>query len=205
MKAHKHWLAATCAAALLAAGVVALTPVEADGAAESYIGWVTNAKDGTVSVIDLDNYTVVATYDVGKKPRGIKGADDSLVVVAVQGTNQIVVVDAANGVVETIDVGRSPQDVALPRNAEFAYVSLLREGMIQAVTEDGAGTKVEVGRRPGSMAFSPNDKWVAIVKYFPRPRSSDGAPATYDFLHREQADHSRVSSQEQGDRGNESG
>jgi len=163
MKAHECRLAAACAVVLLTVGVVALTPSEADGAAASYFGWVTNSKGGTVSVIDLDTYEVVATHNVGAKPRGIKGAGDSLAVVAVQGANQVAVVDARTGVAETFDVGRKPQDVALPSSAEFAYVSLLKEGMIQVITERGAGTKTQVGKRPGSMAYSANDKWIAVV------------------------------------------
>jgi len=163
MKAPRNRPARICAAALLTAAIITLAPVEADGGAKSYFGWVTNFKDGTVSVIDLDTYTVVATYPVGKKPLGIKGAGDSLAVVAVQNANQVAVIDARGGVQEVFDVGRKPQDVALPSSAEFAYVSCLRDNMIQVVTEAGAGATTEVGKRPGSMAYSPNGKWVAVL------------------------------------------
>ncbi len=163
MKTHQTRLALVCAAVLLVAAIATLAPNATHGAAKSYLGWVTNAKDGTVTVIDLDTYAVLATHEVGKKPLGIKGAGESLAVVAVQNANQIVVVDADHGVGQAFDVGRKPQDIALPSGAEFAYVSLLKENMIQLVIEEGAGAKTPVGKRPGSMAYSPNDKWVAVL------------------------------------------
>lgn len=163
MTVHRRPLTRTCAAALLAVSTVALTPLEPGRISKSYLGWVSNSRDGTVSVIDLDTYAVVATYDVGRKPLGIKAVGASRAVVAVQGQNQIVVVEAANGVVETHDVGRGPQDVAIPSTADLIYVSLSREDTIQAVTKEGSGTKVKVGRRPGSIAYSDDDKWFVSV------------------------------------------
>ncbi len=182
MKAPRNRPARVCAAALLAVAIVTLGPIEVEGSAKSYFGWVTNFKDGTVSVIDLDTYTVVATYAVGKKPIGIKGAGDSLAVVAVQNANQVAVVGAREGVQEVFDVGRKPQDVCLPRSAEFAFVSLLRDNAIQVVSEEGAGATTDVGKRPGSMAYSPNGKWVAVLN------KGDG---TLDLFKAKKLPHSR--------------
>ena len=53
-------------AALVAMGVACLT---ADAGA--YTIYVSNEKDNTVSVIDSNKLAVVATWKVGRRPRGV--------------------------------------------------------------------------------------------------------------------------------------
>src|SRR5436190_2401637 len=57
------------------------------GAAEDYQVWITNEKSGDITVISGSDHKAVATFPVGKRPRGIRSSPDgSLVYVALSGT-----------------------------------------------------------------------------------------------------------------------
>src|SRR5213592_2574227 len=60
-----------CALCVLIAGTI-LTRAEAP----SYLVFVSNEKSGDVTVIDGSTDAVVATFPVGKRPRGIHAAPD---------------------------------------------------------------------------------------------------------------------------------
>ena len=59
--------------ALLFFGVFSLLPM---AAAHGYEAYISNEKDNTVSVVDLDKMAVVRTYQVGQRPRGITMTKD---------------------------------------------------------------------------------------------------------------------------------
>src|SRR5579871_731359 len=63
---------------------VSISSVRADGGYEVY---VTNEKSGELTVIDGDTQAAVATFPVGKRPRGIHASPDGKsIYVAVSGT-----------------------------------------------------------------------------------------------------------------------
>jgi YVTN family beta-propeller protein len=72
------------AALALAATTGAAVPAKA---AQAYQIFVSNEKSGDVTIIDGDNFKVLGTFPVGKRPRGIHASPDgSTVYVALSGT-----------------------------------------------------------------------------------------------------------------------
>src|SRR5262249_51267813 len=75
--------------------------------AHALMAYVSNEKGNTVSVIDLDNWTVTDTIKVGQRPRGIEfSRDGKFVFVAVGDDDTIDVIDTATKqVVDTLPSG----------------------------------------------------------------------------------------------------
>jgi YVTN family beta-propeller protein len=96
-------------------------PVWADH--HSGVAYVTNQDKG-VSVISLDNFTVVDTIDIeAKEPRGLGVTDDGkLLITANREGGDVSVIDTATKkVVKHIPIGQNPEFVRVFR--DFAYVS----------------------------------------------------------------------------------
>src|SRR5712672_3599875 len=82
------------------------------------LAYVTNERDGTVSVIDLVNGRTVSTIKVGARPRGIQlGPDSRTIWVALsyptnqsQGEDKIAVIDCdSEQIVAKYDAGTDPE------------------------------------------------------------------------------------------------
>jgi YVTN family beta-propeller protein len=128
--------------------VLAMLIVSLAGAArcaEEFFVYVSNERSGDVSVIDGEARAVIATWPIGKRPRGIHVNHDGRLLVAVSGSPRlgpgadperarsakadksadgIVVVDRANGRVEKkLSVGSDPEEFALSRDGRIVFVS----------------------------------------------------------------------------------
>src|SRR5215217_2673098 len=88
-------------------------------------GYVTNADDNTVSVIDTATQAVVATVPVGGFPRGLAVTPNgAFVYVANLNDNSVSVISAATSTVTaTVPAGAGPFDVAITPNSAFVYVT----------------------------------------------------------------------------------
>lgn len=88
---------------------------------------VANRGDGTISMIDLIEQTVTATYPVGVLPYGIVFADAGTAFVALQGSDEVVRVDVNTGaVIDRLATSAMPSGLALW--GDFLYVSHLWSG-----------------------------------------------------------------------------
>lgn len=92
--------------------------------------YVTNEFDDTVSVIDLNANTVVATIAVGNAPAGIAAGGNRLVVTnsgsmsaTGDGTVTIIDLDTLTVVGEPVSVGEMPTAVVVDAEGKFAYVT----------------------------------------------------------------------------------
>ncbi len=80
---------AACLAACLAAGLLA-------GPAQAYTVYVSNEKDGTISVIDSNTLAVTQTVKVGRRPRGITlSKDGKFLFICASDDNRVEVLDTA--------------------------------------------------------------------------------------------------------------
>jgi len=121
--------------------------------------YVTNADDGTVSVINPTDGSIVATISVGFQPYGIAAAPDGTrVYVANFGSSNVSVIDTAtNRVVETVRVGPSPKGIAVTPDGTKVFVannSYVGTVSVIDLTDYGV-TTIPVGRYPSGIAFTP--------------------------------------------------
>src|SRR5215469_16837555 len=179
--ARRHLIPGT--AVLLAGASLALAP--AAGAARAY---VSNEDDGTVTVVDTQRLTALATLPVGKRPRGlVLSHDGTRLYIALSGlpkcpppmtdedcarltrdsqADGIAVIDTATLRPLTVLRGISdPERVEVSHDDRTLYVTEEDAGRL-AVLDVARGTvraTVAVAREPEGVRASPNGRWVLVT------------------------------------------
>jgi len=143
---------------------VAVTP---DG---SHV-YVVNAIDGTVSVIQTSDNTVVDTVDVGNpsEPLPTRGIavtpDGKFVYVANPGGNNVCVIRTSdNTVVDTVQVGSAPTGVAISLPGDFVIVTNSADHTVSFIqtSDNKVVLTLTTGNTPNGVAMTPdNDVWVS--------------------------------------------
>ena len=133
------------------------------GGPKAYIG---NFKDNSVSVIDTDSGTVVATVPVSAGPHGMAiTRDGRTVYVSGDGSSSVDVIDTATDkVVKTIEVGKTPNGIALTPDNRLLLVTVYgdnRLALIDTSTQSVAGT-IPVPK-PHTVAISPDGKMAYVT------------------------------------------
>jgi len=128
--------------------------------------FVTNEKDNTVSVIDGTTNTVVATIEIGARPRGIGIAPDgSEVYVAISEDNAIAVFDPETfEVLRQFEGGHDPETFAVHPNGNL-YISN-EDDAKASVFNPKTGEKlaeIKVGIEPEGVAISPDGSKVIVT------------------------------------------
>src|SRR5580700_10768764 len=93
--------------------------------AEAYTAYVSNERDNTISVVDLDQMKTVKTIPVGQRPRGITMTKDGkyiLVCASDDDTIQIIDADTLH-IVGDLPSGPDPETFALHVSGNALYVS----------------------------------------------------------------------------------
>ena len=77
--------------------------------------WVSNEKDDTISVIDVETLEVVRTIPVGERPRGITFAiDHSVLFLCASDSDTVQVIDPESGkVLHELPSGEDPEQFVL--------------------------------------------------------------------------------------------
>ena len=97
--------------------------------------YVVNQEEGTVSVINGDNNTVVNTISIGYKPTSI--ATNFKNSIYVGGSDTVSVIDTGNNtVVNTIKVGNLPYDLDIDIFNNAIYVANAGDGTISVIDRD---------------------------------------------------------------------
>jgi len=138
------------------------------GAARAY---VTNLKDGSISVIDTGSNTVVDTINFalgGVYPLGVAvNASATRVWVTHLGSNQVSVIDTASDFSASgyISVGRAPWGVAVNPAGTRAWVANSEDNTVSVI--DGGSYAVihtiAVGKDPAGVAVSPSGTRVFVT------------------------------------------
>lgn len=176
--ARTRWRAAwlACAAAAL------VSPAHADRV------YVSNEDGHSVTVIDPQSLSVVATFDVGKRPRGLKlSRDGSQLFVAVSGlpkcppsvpdedcaklgrdlqADGIAVIDAASHrVLKVLQAGSDPEQFAVSLDGKRLFIANEDSASTTVVDVDSGATiaRIAVGREPEGVAIAPNGRWVLVT------------------------------------------
>ena len=138
--------------------------------------FVTNERDGTISVIDAAADKVIDTIMTGGRPRGIRiSANNKHAYVAVStplntkpkpGDDRVCVYDTSSGaLIRTIQVGVDPEQLAIDQDERRLYVS--NEDTGTATVIDIANGKVPAtlvtGIEPEGASISPDGRWVYVT------------------------------------------
>ena len=150
--------------------------------------YVSNEDGHSVTVLDAASDAVVATIEVGKRPRGLKlSADGSRLFVAVSGlpkcppsvpdeecaklerdlkADGIAVVDTATQkVLQVLHAGSDPEQFALSRDGRRLFVANEDSASLSVVDVNSGAivARVAVGQEPEGVAVTPDGRWVLVT------------------------------------------
>lgn len=149
--------AASLTALILAAP---LSPALADMAAD--MAYVSNEKDDTMSVIDLDKMEVVKTIPVGQRPRGIYlTPDNQKILLCASDDDAIQVIDVKTLEIEhNLPSGVNPETFAVSHNGQRVYTSNESDNIVTVidVPTRTVEAQIDVGVEPEGMAVSPDGR-----------------------------------------------
>jgi 40-residue YVTN family beta-propeller repeat len=138
--------------------------------------FVTNERDGTVTVIDPRSDTVIDTITTGVRARGIRmSPDGKRIYVALStplnhkkqpGDDRIAVFDTSDGsIINVIQVGSDPEQLDISKDEKRLYVSNEDAGTLTIIdiqTGKPLATLV-VGLEPEGITLSPDGRWAYVT------------------------------------------
>lgn len=168
-------------------------------AARAERAYVSNEDGHTVTVIDTDKNEVVATIDVGKRPRGVRlNHEGTLLYVAVSGlpkcppsvpdeecaklerdlkADGVAVIDTRTlKLVQLLKAGSDPEQFDLSKDGRVLFVANEDTGQTTVLdVHDGSiKAQIPVGREPEGVGVSPDGRWVLVTN------ESDNAVSVID-------------------------
>src|SRR4029079_15988348 len=137
------------------------------------LAFVTNERDGTITVIDTKTDRVYSTIKVGGRLRGIRlSPDRSRIWVAIsyptnqsQGEDKIAELDLKGNVITKYEAGTDPENFAVDNHATRLYIANEDAGTA-SITDVKANlviASMPVGLEPEGAAISPDGRWVYIT------------------------------------------
>ena len=137
------------------------------------LAFVTNERDGTITVIDTASDRVYSTLRVGGRLRGIRlSPDRSRIWVAIsyptnesQGEDKIAELDLKGNVIAKYEAGTDPENFVVDNNATRLYIANEDAGTasITDVKANRVIASMPVGLEPEGAAMSPDGRWVYIT------------------------------------------
>jgi len=148
----------TCGNAVIGACLIAVSQ-----AAFTETAYVSNEKDTTISVIDIDSLSVVETLEVGMPPRGMPSNNDvTQRCICASDSDAVQVMDVASRrIVSDLPSGEDPEQFALHPNGRNLYIANEDNAIVTVVdtTSKTVIAQVDVGVEPEGMAVSPDGRW----------------------------------------------
>ncbi|MEE4279211.1 MAG: YVTN family beta-propeller repeat protein [Halieaceae bacterium] len=145
--------------ALAALAAATLAPL----ASLAEIAYVSNEKDNTLTLIDIDTLEVVDTIEVGMRPRGITfNRDFSHLYICASDSDAVQVFDVrSRRVIANLPSGEDPEQFALHPDDRRLYIANEDNAVVTVVDtqERTVIGQVDVGVEPEGMAVSPDGAW----------------------------------------------
>ena len=90
------------------------------------LAYVSNEKDNTVSVIDVEQHKVLRKFEVGQRPRGlVLNHDGTIAYLCASDSDSIQIIDLVHEtVVGDLPSGEDPETIALHPNGKTIYTSV---------------------------------------------------------------------------------
>ncbi len=124
------------------------------------VAYVSNEKDNTLSVIDLNTLEVTETIEVGERPRGIiLSHDQSRLYICASDSDTVQVMDVAtHTILKELPSGADPEQFALHPNDHHLYISNEDDALTTIVDTETNEVlaQIDVGIEPEGMAVSPD-------------------------------------------------
>ncbi|HEU4833802.1 MAG TPA: beta-propeller fold lactonase family protein [Pyrinomonadaceae bacterium] len=137
------------------------------------LAFVTNERDGTITVIDTGTDRVYSTIKVGGRLRGIRlNPDRTRIWVAIsyptnqsQGEDKIAELDLKGNVIAKYEAGTDPENFVVDNHATRLYIANEDAGTasITDVKANRVIASMAVGLEPEGAAMSPDGRWVYIT------------------------------------------
>lgn len=141
--------------------------VSAAGAPRPTRAWVPNEKSGSLSLLDVDQATVLTELAVGGRPRGIAldRRSEKLFVSDAQ-FHRLRLFDAKDGrLLKEAATGNSPEGVQVSPDGLLVAVAVEESNSVrlyETATLNLAGEITVRGSNPEHLAFSPDGLWLAV-------------------------------------------
>ena len=112
--------------------------------------WVTNEKDDTVSVIDIETLEVVRTIEVGERPRGITfSKDHSVLYVCASDSDTVQVIDPESGeILHELPSGEDPEQFVLHPDDRRLYIANEDDAITTVVDTETRIVFAQMGKSP---------------------------------------------------------
>ena len=153
--------------------LVILALVSCTKAPSGPLAFVSNERDGTITVIDTKTDRVVSTIKVGGRLRGIRlSADRNTLWVAIsyptnqsQGEDKIAQLDLNGNIIAKYEAGTDPENFVLDDHATRLYIANEDAGTasITDIKANRVIASMPVGLEPEGAAMSPDGRWVYIT------------------------------------------
>ena len=137
------------------------------------LAFVTNERDGTITVIDTGTDHVYSSIKVGGRLRGIRlSPDRSRIWVAIsyptnqsQGEDKIAELDLKGNIIAKYEAGTDPENFVVDDKATRLYIANEDAGTasITDVKANRVIASMPVGLEPEGAAMSPDGRWVYIT------------------------------------------
>jgi PQQ-dependent catabolism-associated beta-propeller protein len=137
------------------------------------LAYVTNERDGTITVIDTATDQVFSTIKVGGRLRGIRlSPDKKRIWVAIsypsnqsQGEDKIAELDRNGNLLAKYEAGTDPENFVIDDSATRLYIANEDAGTasITDIKANRVISRMAVGLEPEGAAMSPDGRWVYIT------------------------------------------
>ena len=129
--------------------------------------WVSNEKDNSITIIDLEKLEVIETVEVGQRPRGLVFSRDfTKLYICASDDDTVQVMDTASReILYDLPSGADPEFFDIHPNDRLLYIAN-EDDAITTVVDTQSRTviaQINVGVEPEGMAVSHDGKWAVTT------------------------------------------